>query len=286
MEGKKARISLVIPSIGRPAIGRIKAAISQQTLPLHEVIIQPDHHRKGPGWARTQGFYRSTGDLVAFIDDDCIPHARWLETMAAAMEHYNADMISSHYDETDPFLHEIRIRRKLPTEPLINPDGFVGTGGNILFRSLCLQACLDQDGFLYHPVFSTYGCEDVELASRLHSRGFKLVFIDNRIRHQKKISASDYLVQQFRRGIGICLFYRIQKASKRLSPPDRSLLWKHGQKPFPGIKWMIMIWKKLIGPFDRRSFSSLKNFTIFWTGEKCQGIGFLYGLFFKIKKND
>jgi GT2 family glycosyltransferase len=44
---------------------------------------------RGPAAARNRGWRESPAELVAFIDDDCRPAPRWLETLAAAAEGRN-----------------------------------------------------------------------------------------------------------------------------------------------------------------------------------------------------
>ncbi|SDE45422.1 Glycosyltransferase, GT2 family [Dyadobacter soli] len=106
-------ISVVIPTYKRPALLRkCLDALREQTYwrTFYEVIVvsdgpdretevlierfireQPDcavffHHlpaKKGPAAARNYGWKKSTGELVVFTDDDCIPDPCWLEEYAA-----------------------------------------------------------------------------------------------------------------------------------------------------------------------------------------------------------
>ncbi len=68
------------------------------------------------------------------MDDDTVPCNSWLENFVEAISKYNADSVSSNYIEEDLFLKEIRIRRGFPKEVQINPDGFFGIGGNVMFK--------------------------------------------------------------------------------------------------------------------------------------------------------
>ncbi len=277
-------ISVIIPSTGRSTLSETKDALNRQTRPPDEVVVVFDKNRKGPSWARNEGFAKTKGDLVAFTDDDCIPGEDWLERMAAAIDKYDAAMVSSHYLETDPFLQEIRLRRRFPTEDRINPDGFVGNTGNVIYRRSCLEECLNVDGFIFNPVFKTYGCEDIDLVFRLQRRGHKVVFIDNRIKHLKKMTPVKYLRHQFSRGIGIGILYGTQKPFKPEQAPDKSLLWDEKKTGRRAGKWLLMIWRKVFGPFDGQSFSTVRHFLVFWLGEKTQALGFLYALAVKYKK--
>jgi len=276
-------VSLVIPTIGRKTLAFTKAAVRSQTRPPDELIVIIDKFRRGQGWVRNQGFQQAKGDLIAFTDDDCIPGNDWLDRMIAAIDKYDAAMVSSDYLETDTLLNEIRIRRKFPTTVQVNPGGFVGTGGNVIFRRSCLEDCLDKDGFIFNPIFRAYGSEDIDLVFRLRNLKYKLVFIDNKIKHLKKTTPLKYIRQHFNRGIGIGILYRIHKKSVGTETPDKSLLWDVRQKRFPALKWLLMVWRKVLGPFDVRSFSSIKHFFVFWLGEKVQAFGFLYALVFKCR---
>lgn len=109
-------LSLVIPS--RPDSHTLSAclrAVAQQTLKPDEVLVIRDHALRGPSWARNQGIARTRGDLIAFLDDDCLPPAHWLQHLVDAMMRHAADGAGGNYLETDPFLDEIRKRKKLPT---------------------------------------------------------------------------------------------------------------------------------------------------------------------------
>ena len=108
-------VSLIIPTIGRESLVLTKAALKSQTRSPDELIVVLDEYRRGPCWTRNKGFQKSKGDLIAFTDDDCVPPKDWLERMISAIDKYDAAMVSSNFQETDPFLQEIRLRRKFPT---------------------------------------------------------------------------------------------------------------------------------------------------------------------------
>ncbi len=58
------------------------AAIHRWSLPLG-TIVEPNAHGRGLSGGRNTGFEAATGDVVAFIDDDAIPEADWLERLIA-----------------------------------------------------------------------------------------------------------------------------------------------------------------------------------------------------------
>lgn len=271
-------VSVIVPTVDRPSARLTVAALQRQTRPADEILVAEDVRRHGPGWNRNRAIGLARGDLIACIDDDCIPSRRWLERLVRAMQTHAADMVSGNYLEADPFLNEVRRRRGFPITEQVDPTAFIGIGGNVIYRRRCLQECRQRDGFVFNPVFGTHGSEDIDLVDRLRRRGKRLVYVPERVVHTKRMTPVKYLRHQFNRGIGIALLYKFNQRRGTHPAPDRSLLWsKPGQRGCPS-KWVVIAWKKLLGPFDRRSFSSARRFGLFWAGEKSQALGFVVAL--------
>jgi GT2 family glycosyltransferase len=75
------RISVVVPTCGRPELlRRCLEALERQSLPrdAYEIVVIEDRERRGPAWARNRGWCQAHAPLVAFTDDDCVPHPDWL----------------------------------------------------------------------------------------------------------------------------------------------------------------------------------------------------------------
>jgi len=71
-------------------------------------------HNHGPAGARNAGWQRGTGDVVAFIDDDCHPGPDWICELAAAME--SADIVQGRTiadpaAKRGPWSHTVEIDR-------------------------------------------------------------------------------------------------------------------------------------------------------------------------------
>ncbi len=267
-------VSVIIPTIGRNTLAECQAALAQQTRPPDEVIIVIDEARRGPGWARNEGVKRATGNLIAFTDDDCIPPADWLEQLVKVINDYQAAGAGGTYLETDPFLNQIRQRRQIPETTQIDTVGWVGTGGNIMYRRAWLDQCAETDGYIFNETFRHFGAEDFELAWRLRQRGGRLVFVANKITHLRRVTPLSYLRHQFNRGVGVAKLFKIQKNANTSISPQPSLIW--GQPTGP--RWLTAVWSKAIGPLDIKSFTTPRYFWLFWLGEKSQGLGFLWGL--------
>jgi len=273
MIGRRASISVVIPSTRAKLPAALGWALSRQTLKPLEVIHVHDRDRMGAAWARNRGVKRATGDIIACIDDDCVPPTHWLESISEAFARYDADVVGGTYEECDPFLRARRARQEFPAETGLDTNGHVGAGGNIAYRRSALSLARARDGHVFNESFRI--SQDWELAWRLRDLGATIVFLGVPVRHYKSLRPLGYLSQQFFRGIGIA---NLALARKRLDPrlrTHRSLLWSD-----PGCPtWMTLArlaWYKGIGPFDWQSFASPGQFSLFWIGEKIQSAGYLW----------
>ncbi|HQR14750.1 MAG TPA: glycosyltransferase [Nitrospira sp.] len=265
---------MVIPTLGRETLTLCQAGLSKQTRLPEEVIVVLDRDRRGVAWGRNEGISRSTGDLIAFVDDDGIPPPDWLERLVAALDRHHADVAGGTFQETDPLLDAIRRLNSLSTIEQLDPGGLVGNGGNILFRRDCLMTCEREDGYVFNPRFSGAG-EDWELIWRLRKRGAKMVYVPNHISHLRRATGLQHLRHAFHRGAGIAMLFRVIRADPSGIAPQDSLLWGEGGKKTQP-RWLKALWLKVLGPFEWHKFRIKRHFWLFWLGEKCQAVGFFW----------
>ena len=237
-------VSVVIPTIqSDDELDRIKVALSEQTRPAHEIIVVRDDKRQGAAWARNQGIAQCSGDLIAFLDDDCLPPKNWLESLVDAIDKYQADGAGGTYDETDSLLIDRRKRQNFPDVEMEDTQGLVGAGGNLMFTRAWLDRCIENDGYVFNEAFRI--SQDWELIIRSRQRNVKLIYIPVRVKHLKKMNAHAYLRQQFGRGKGIAMLYQLQKTSSTAQISQKSLLWGQGQgKKKRNTAWLKVLWKK------------------------------------------
>jgi glycosyltransferase involved in cell wall biosynthesis len=268
------QVSVVIPSIRKKLIPDLELALQNQTYPIHEILVIPDEEKRGPAWARNQGIEKSTGDWIAFIDDDCIPKSNWIEKLVSACESFNADVAGGTYIETDPLLREIRNKKEYPQQNEIDHVGNVGTGGNIMYSRFVLDKCKSIDGYIYNERYKLASAEDHELCWRLRQQEAVCVFVVSHHIHLKRVNFSSYMKMCYVRGVGISYLHEGTKTGK-LVPFQKSIIWsrKGNQNIFYLLKAIAF---KAIGPFDFKNFSSIKFFFYYWAGEKMQILGFLF----------
>lgn len=78
------QVTFVIPTVGRD-VSKLVSALPAEA----EVIVVDDNARSGPAAARNQGWRDASGDVVVFLDDDCVPTEGWLEELLAHFVDYS-----------------------------------------------------------------------------------------------------------------------------------------------------------------------------------------------------
>lgn len=82
------KVSVIIPTIGRPELAALLQSLREQTRPPDEIIVERDGAapRRGPAATRNAGARRAHGDIFLFIDDDCVAAPEWVARMSASFE--------------------------------------------------------------------------------------------------------------------------------------------------------------------------------------------------------
>ena len=218
------QISIIIPTYnGQNRIGACLDALSNQTATAsYEILVIDDgsndrtaelvaqrngvrlirQQNAGPGAARNNGVKEARGDIILFIDDDCIAEPDWLENMLKPFDHpevagakgayltrqksLTARFVQIEYEEKYDQL------KKHPYIDLIDTysaafrrDVFLSSGG-------------------YDLSYPTASVEDRELSLRLAHAGHKLVFQPKAlVWHTHIDNMGGYLRKKFKNGYWI-----------------------------------------------------------------------------------
>jgi len=272
-------ISVVVPTIGDGSLPQLRQALEQQTLYPDEIIIVQDKEKRGAAWARNQGIKKASGIFIAFLDDDCIPPDGWLENLFYVITCFQADIVGGTYAESDSFLLAKRSRLKYPSQSGYDEFGLVGAGGNIMYRTAVLQEIQSLDSFIFNENFRI--SQDWELIWRARSQYYTVAYTPVRVKHLKQVTPLSYLRMQFNRGRGIYMLNQVRKKLPASVALHGSLLWG-SDNVSRGGRWLQIIWRKILGPFEVKSFDSLAHFFLFWLGEKAQGLGFIQASIYNI----
>ncbi len=158
------RISVIIPHFNQPEhLRRCLMALAPQLvdadgartevlvidngseqLPLDVLSGYPfarllEERLSGPGPARNRGVREATGDVLAFIDADCVADAGWLNAIrahaAAHMDILGGDVRILHVDPDHPTVWEAyESEFAYRMEHYIRSKGFTGTGNLVIRR--------------------------------------------------------------------------------------------------------------------------------------------------------
>ncbi len=184
MAGRHSRgtIDVVVPTLGRPSLRRLLAALEPQRHLLGEIIVAHDRSgapfpaigekrrtaRRGPAAARNRGWRASRAEWIAFLDDDVVPEPNWAERLAADLDGLAPTVAGS----------QGRVRVPLPaSRPPTDWERDVAglergawISADIAFRREALEAA---GGF--DERFRGAYREDTDLAMRLLRGGWQLV---------------------------------------------------------------------------------------------------------------
>jgi len=160
----------------------------------------------GPGKARNHGVENSKGDIIFFIDADCIPARDWVRRL---LGHYTSETVAGcggSYALLNPgsliaccIQQEILYRHsRIPRE-----CKFLGSY-NASFRK---QGFVDAGGF--NELYKIASGEDIDLSYKIIKKGYKLIFDkDVKVLHSHPESLIKYLKQQYGRAFWRMLLYK------------------------------------------------------------------------------
>jgi GT2 family glycosyltransferase len=139
--------------------------------------------------ARNIGIHSSTGELLAFIDHDCIPHRRWAKRLAYYIlsDPLVGGAGGSNYIKTDGTTKSESIAAAI--------NSWLGSGGSTQFFKYknvrivpAVPACnmmfrrtiLEKVGF-FDP--NLLYCEDADICKRVTKLGYKIIYVPSSIVH-------------------------------------------------------------------------------------------------------
>ncbi|MFQ5494697.1 MAG: glycosyltransferase family 2 protein [Phycisphaerae bacterium] len=215
------RVSVVIPTCNRcHALSRCLDALARQTYSDFELIVVDDGstdntpamferflhqhpsvrgkyvrngQRLGANVSRNRGIREARGELVAFLDSDCVPRPDWLERLLAAFTSDSVAAVTGLVEDLPPenvfelaFKGTHRLARPGPAHRLV--------GGNMcLRRELLLDQPLDED--------LAGGCDEEGVFLRLRAAGWTMLAVpDAVVLHEHHYGGRAFVRQAFRGG--------------------------------------------------------------------------------------
>jgi GT2 family glycosyltransferase len=216
MGDEAPRVSVVVPTRGRPeALRRCLAALERQSVPV-EVVVVEDVEGRGPAWARNEGVRRAQGEIVCFTDDDCEPEAGWAEALVAPILAGEVETATGPVAVGDgataadraweAIVNYLQVRA---TAPGTASPGFAATANLAAKRSLLERVQFDES-------FPVAAGEDRDWGERAVRAGAAPVFVPAAIVvHRSGMGIGDFLRQQYRYGRGAARYRAVGPGRRR-----------------------------------------------------------------------
>ncbi|HLH99367.1 MAG TPA: HAD-IIIA family hydrolase [Acidimicrobiales bacterium] len=199
--GQGPAVSVVVPTVGRPSLARLLQALAAASGPRPDAVIVVDDRPveaggagdlplgdtdlpvkvlqsggAGPAAARNTGWRATTSPWVAFLDDDVVPSATWLEDLAADLDGLHPEIAGSQGRIEVPLPADRR-----PTDWERNTRGLetaCWATADLAYR----RDVLDEVGG-FDERFPRAFREDADLGLRVHAAGYLIVRGERLIRH-------------------------------------------------------------------------------------------------------
>ena len=151
---------------------------------------------RGPAAARNLGIKHATGEIICFIDDDCIADKHWIENLVAAFDYEEVGGVGGKIVASDPrTLVEKYASTFFNQEYLISVQSFI-IGCNMAYRKDILDMI---GGFDESFRFS----EDNDIGIRVRLKGYELRYAPNAVvYHRHRTSLKGLIKQQYGYGKG------------------------------------------------------------------------------------
>jgi len=155
----------------------------------------------GPAKARNEAVKQSSGDLVAFTDDDCSVDKDWLSELARLFKNPSIECVGGKVLSANSCLISKYMDHVCALDPPIDQSGRVRY---IVTANACIRRDILEMLGGFNEGFPMAGGEDVELSLRYRSTGSGDIIYSPtcRVYHYYEDSCKDFLRRYYRYGIG------------------------------------------------------------------------------------
>jgi GT2 family glycosyltransferase len=164
----------------------------------HPKLIYVHQSNRGPAAARNFGVRTATGDILAFLDDDCVPQPEWMGALVGRLCH-EPPSVGGVGGRVLPLSTGLISRYSTFHRILEPPDScaYLVTA-NCAYRREAFESVGGFDESIRLP-----GGEDPDLALRVADRGYRFVYEPRAIvRHDYRESILDFARTFYRYGRG------------------------------------------------------------------------------------
>lgn len=292
---KQPKVTVIIPlyNDADTITDVLEALAAQQNAPPFDVIVVDDgsqddgpdrvadmaqlvrQENAGPAAARNRGGAEARGEILLFLDADCIAPPNWVADMAAAFATPEVDAvmgtIHAANDGVVPRLVQLEIDERYDSMSAADRVDFIAAPSCGFRREIFGEL----GGFDQSLRFG----EDVEIAYRLTATGGRIAFVNSApVAHKHQETWAEFLTTKYRRAIGRLhvfsihpakmkqdswtpLTFKLQFLSVALCVPSLVLALIFGAE-FLGLGIALLIAAVVLGwPLVRRSTDRLQDLT-------------------------
>jgi GT2 family glycosyltransferase len=219
--------SLIIITLDRAAIlQRTLQGLAQQKRQIDEVIVIDNgptrdteqvvsaftaryvpEPRRGYANARNRGLAEAGGDVIYFLDDDCVPEPDWADVLWNVLDSGAADLASGSRTPGQPGL-AARLEYLSTDGPVLSPALTAGPARHLSTSNLILRREVVTKTGCFDATFTM--CEDRDFTTRARKLGFRLRYEPRaRVTHYPVIHrVSEYLAKMRHYGTGTSQYFR------------------------------------------------------------------------------
>ncbi|HEX5229774.1 MAG TPA: glycosyltransferase family A protein [Bryobacteraceae bacterium] len=218
--------SLIIITLNRSTLlKRTLDGLAMQSRPIDEIIVvdnapTPDTERvvcssaaryvpepkRGYGHARNRGLAEARGEVIYFLDDDCVPEPDWSDILWHVLESGDADLASGSRAPGQPGL-AARLEYLSTDGPVLSPRIAAGPARHLSTSNLILRREVIEKTGCFDTTLTM--CEDRDFTTRARKRGFRLRYEPKaRVTHYPAIRGlADYLGKMRHYGTGTSEYF-------------------------------------------------------------------------------
>ena len=180
--------------------------------------------RRGYGYARNRGLSEAHGDVIYFLDDDCVPEPDWSDVLWNVLNSGDADLASGSRTPGQRGL-AARLEYLSTDGPVLSPALAAGPARHLSTSNLILRRKVVAKVGCFDTTLTM--CEDRDFTTRARKLGFRLRYEPKaRVTHHPAIyRLSDYLGKMRHYGAGTSEYFRRWRDEEplaRLFPTNRS----------------------------------------------------------------
>ena len=127
--------------------------------------------RRGYGNARNRGLAEARGDVIYFLDDDCVPEPDWSDVLWNVLDSGDADLASGSRAPGQPGL-AARLEYLSTDGPVLSPDLAAGPARHLSTSNLILRRDVVAKVGCFDTTLTM--CEDRDFTTRARKLGFRL----------------------------------------------------------------------------------------------------------------